>query len=198
MKLFLRGIAATFAIVAILAGTAAQAHELQTVALRLDETSTGQVSVTLNTPLSRDGQAVAVVPDFGARCAILGESHVERDGGRVLRNWQLKCEGGLDGTPLRLSGLDPRTPEALITVNFANGARQTLTTDRHDPAVTLKADSKEREVVGVSAYLPLGIEHLSAVADDAAGITLGLLDVAGDVLAGALGLDHGHQPGAGE
>lgn len=145
---------------AIFAGTAAHAHELQTVALRLDESSGGKVSVTLNTPLSRDGQAVAVVPDFGARCQILDEPHVERDGNRVLRNWQLKCDGGLDGTPLHLSGLDPRTPEALITVNFANGLRQTITTDRHDPAVVLKAEKNEREVVGVGAYLPLGIEHI--------------------------------------
>lgn len=148
------------ATVALFAATATHAHELQTVALRLDESTGGQVSVTLNTPLSRDGQAVAVVPDFGERCQLFGESHVERDGSRVLRNWQLKCTGGLDGTALRLEGLDPRTPEALITVNFANGVRQTLTTDRHDPSVILKAITNERPVVGVSTYLPLGIEHI--------------------------------------
>jgi hypothetical protein len=157
MKISMRALFAAFA---MFAGTAAQAHELQTVALRLDESSGGQVSVTLNTPLSRDGQAVAVIPDFGTRCKIIGDSHVERDGNRVLRNWQLNCPGGLDGSQLRLEGLDPRTPEALITANFANGVRQILTADRHDPAVTLKAAQNERPVVGVSAYLPLGIEHI--------------------------------------
>lgn len=157
MKAVLRILLAT---AAILAGTAAHAHELQTVALRLDESRNDRVSVTLNTPLSRDGQAVAVVPDFGTHCQIIGDSHVERDGDRVLRNWPLICKGGLSGTPLRVAGLDPRTPEALITVNFANGVRQTLTVDRHDPAITLKAEQGERQIVGVGAYLPLGIEHI--------------------------------------
>lgn len=157
MKSALRSL---FTVLAMLAGTAVQAHELQTVALRLDESARGDVSVTLNTPLSRDGQAVAVVPDFGARCRILGDSHVERDGSRVLRNWQLACQGGLDGTQLRLAGLDPRTPEALVTVNFANGVKQILTADRHDPAIMLKAVQSERPVVGVGTYLPLGIEHI--------------------------------------
>lgn len=157
MKSALRSL---FAVLAMLAGTAVQAHELQTVALRLDESAGGQVAVTLNTPLSRDGQAVAVVPDFGARCRILGDSHVERDGSRVLRNWQLACQGGLDGTQLRLAGLDPRTPEALVTVNFANGVKQILTADRHDPAIMLKAVQSERPFVGVGTYLPLGIEHI--------------------------------------
>lgn len=148
------------ACVLLFAATPVPAHELQTAAIRLGETASGQVTVTLNTPLTRDGQAAAIVPDFDARCTLLGESRVEREGLRVLREWRMQCAGGLDGKQLRIEGLDPRTPEALIQVRFANGVKQTLSVDRHDPFTTFNARQSQRPVVGVGAYLPLGIEHI--------------------------------------
>jgi hypothetical protein len=137
-----------------------QAHELQTAALRLDEATPGQVRASLNTPLARDGQPSTVVPVFDQRCAMIGDTQGEREGSRILRSWQLQCKGGLDHTQLRIEGLDPRTPEALITVRFANGVTQMLAVDRHDPSITLQAAASQRPIVGVSSYLPLGIEHI--------------------------------------
>ncbi|TXH03277.1 MAG: HupE/UreJ family protein [Nevskiaceae bacterium] len=136
------------------------AHELLTAALRMDEGADGGVTATLNTPLGRDGQPITVVPAFDPRCPVAGEPRVERDGDRIIREWRLQCAGGLDGTRLRFDGLDPRTPEALITVHFASGAIQTLAVDRHDPSVALHASAAQRNAVAVSAYLPLGIEHI--------------------------------------
>ncbi|MES2489653.1 MAG: HupE/UreJ family protein [Pseudomonadota bacterium] len=140
--------------------TFVHAHELQTAAVRLQESAEGQVRASLNTPLARDGQATTVIPVFDSRCAMIGDSHAELDGDRVLRTWQLQCKGGLDQTKLRLDGLDPRTPEALITVHFANGITQTLAVDRHDPSITLQADAAQRPIIGVGTYFPLGIEHI--------------------------------------
>lgn len=142
------------------AATATQAHELQTAAMRLQETADGKVSASLNTPVARDGQPSTVVPVFDQRCTMVGDSHADRDGSRILRSWQLQCKDGLDQTKLRIEGLDPRTPEALVTVNFANGVTQILAIDRHDPSVTLQANAVQRPIIGVGTYLPLGIEHI--------------------------------------
>jgi hypothetical protein len=157
MKIFLRLLITTLL---WSAAASAQAHELQTVALRLDEVAPGDVRANLNTPLARDGQPATVLPVFDQRCTMIGDTQVEREGDRILRNWQLQCKGGLDHTQLRIEGLDPRTPETLITVRFANGVTQTLAVDRHDPAITLQANAAQRPIVGVSSYLPLGIEHI--------------------------------------
>lgn len=157
MSVFLRLLA-----VMLLCGTAsaAQAHELQTAALRLHESANGQVSASLNTPLARDGQPSTVVPAFDVRCKIMGDSHVERDGSRILRRWQLQCKDGLNNTQIRIAGLDPRTPEALISVHFANGITQTLAVDRHDPSITLQAAEPQHTAVSLGAYFPIGIEHI--------------------------------------
>jgi hypothetical protein len=148
------------ALAGLTAGTVAYAHELQTAALRLNESAGGQVTATLNTPLARDGQPATVVPVFDARCAIVGDSRVEREAARVIRDWRLQCRDGLDGTRLRFEGLDPRTPEALVTVNFSNGVSRTLALDRHDPSILLRAVSNRARAAGLTAYLPLGIEHI--------------------------------------
>lgn len=138
----------------------ASAHELLTAALRLDESSGGAVLATLNTPLGKDGQPVTVVPRFDSRCSLVGESNATRESARIIREWHLSCAEGLNGTQLSFEGLDPRTPEALITVHFANGASKILAVDRHDPSARLSADTHDNAVTSLSAYLPLGIEHI--------------------------------------
>lgn len=155
-----RHLSRMLAVLALAATGLCDAHELLTAALRMDEATGGGVTATLNTPLGRDSQPITVVPAFDPRCPAVGDTRVERDGNRVIREWRLQCIGGLDGTRLRFDGLDPRTPEALITVHFARGAIQTLAVDRHDPSVVLHASAAQHNAVGVSAYLPLGIEHI--------------------------------------
>lgn len=144
----------------LLAVLPAAAHELQTVALRLAEQSGGRVSASLITPLTRDGRANAVVPRFDPRCRELGESAASREKRRIVRSWQLYCAGGLTGTQLKFEGLDPRTPEALVSVSLADGSSHTYAVDRHDPVVVLHAGTAANLPKNLSAYLPIGIEHI--------------------------------------
>lgn len=138
----------------------ASAHELLTAALRLDESAGGAVLATLNTPLGKDGQPNTVVPRFDPRCTLVGDSSASRETRRVIREWHLTCAGGLKGTQLSIEGLDPSTPEALITAHFANGTTQILAIDRHDPSVVLSAVTNNNTAAGLGAYLPIGIEHI--------------------------------------
>ncbi|MGH8529778.1 MAG: HupE/UreJ family protein [Nevskiales bacterium] len=148
----------------ILAGLAlalpAAAHELQTVALHLDEGAGGVVVATLKTPLTRDGRATAVVPRFDPACTVLGESRVQREPRRIVREWRLHCANGLAGKQFRFEGLDPRTPEGLISARFSSGATQIIALDRHDPAVVLEQRTHPEATPRLTAYLPIGIEHI--------------------------------------
>lgn len=154
-----RTIAVTFALWLMLPA-AASAHELQTASLRMDESTGGQVTATLSTPLSRDGQPITVVPVFDSRCRIDGDVSVQREAARVVRQWRLQCQGGLAGTHLRFEGLDPRTPEALVVAQFMGGNSLTLAADRQDPIVVLNASATQHSATALGAYLPLGVEHI--------------------------------------
>ena len=144
----------------LIASVQVSAHELHTASLRLDESSGGIVLATLNTPLAKDGQPISVVPRFDARCFLTGEPNAIREPARIIREWHLQCEGGLTGTRISFEGLDPSTPEALITAHFANGATQILAVDRHDPFASLSAESHRNAASSLTAYLPIGIEHI--------------------------------------
>lgn len=139
----------------------AQAHELLSVALRLDEGESGLVRATLKTPLARDGSPSAVVPQFQAGCQAIGQARVERQPRLILRQWQMQCAGGLQGKSLHFAGLDPRTPDAMVSARFANGSVITAAVDRHDPVLILKAaESAAGPPPGLMAYLPIGTEHI--------------------------------------
>ncbi|MGH8560712.1 MAG: HupE/UreJ family protein [Nevskiales bacterium] len=137
------------------------AHELLSVSLHLDETGAGQVQAVLKTPLSREGRPVAVVPQFlQSMCRAQGETRVARLDDVILRQWQMHCAGGLTGQQLRMDGLDPRAPDAVITVRFAGGSQMTGVVDRHDPVLVLKPVTQSGPPPALMAYLPIGIEHI--------------------------------------
>ena len=146
-------------LIGALLSASATAHELQTAALRLQETGAGEIVARLNTPLARDGQPATVVPAFDERCTGLDSAHAERDAGRTIREWRLHCTTGLNGFRLRFEGLDPRTPEALVTAVFTDGTTRTLAVDRHDPSIVITPPTQSA-IVGLADYLPLGIEHI--------------------------------------
>jgi hypothetical protein len=136
------------------------AHELLPVALKLDEAALGQVSAVLKTPLSRDGRPVAVVPQFLSSCRAAGGARSEREGDVILRQWRMACAGGLAGQQLRMDGLDPRAPDAVVTARFFDGRGMTRTVDRHDPLLRLEPVAGAGAPPGLRAYLPIGIEHI--------------------------------------
>jgi hydrogenase/urease accessory protein HupE len=145
------------ALLGLLICTATLAHELKTATLRLDESANGAVLATLLVPMAGEESPNTVVPEFDPRCRLQGGFSASREPGRVLRRWQLQCDGGLDDTKIRFLGLDPRMPEALVITNFANGHTQTLALDRHDPVARISAKDTNH---GLSDYFPIGITHI--------------------------------------
>jgi HupE/UreJ protein len=147
-------------LVLLAAATSLPAHELQSAVLRLDEMPAGLVQATLKTPLARDGGAVAVVPQFQAGCESLGESRVERQDDLILRQWRMRCGNGLSGQMLRIDGLDPRMPDAVVTARFLDGRQMTAVVERHDPVARLQPTAQAGAPPGLMTYLPIGMEHI--------------------------------------
>ncbi len=135
-------------------------HELQSVALRLDELPNGLVQATLKTPLSREGEPVAVVPHFRGGCRPIGEARVERQPEIVLRQWRVQCSGDLSSQVLTIEGLSPRMPDAVVTTQFMDGSVQTAVMDRNDPVLPLRRTTLRMAPAELTAYIPIGIQHI--------------------------------------
>lgn len=141
----------------------ASGHELKTAALWLDEAEPGRVEVTLRTPLSADGGAAALLPRLDPQCRIAGAVATAREDDAVRRTWTVDCSRPLDGMRVRIDGLDPRMPDAVVIARFADGREATLAVDRHEPELIVAPPAAP--VRSLLAYFPLGIEHILFGAD---------------------------------
>jgi hypothetical protein len=140
--------------------TVAHAHELQSVALWLDEAAPGAIVMTMKSPVGQGGIPTSIVPRLAADCVSVGEMRATREGNVVVREWHQSCASALDGMPVRIDGLDPRVPEAAIVARFADGLESTIAVDYHDPRTVLNRGAGGRGTAQVGAYLTIGIEHI--------------------------------------
>lgn len=139
---------------------AGNAHQLQGVALNLQEQGNGQVQANLKIQLRRDGLPLNLLPVLSPDCKAQDQARLQRVDQRVLRQWSMHCPGGLAGRSLRIDGLGPAAPEAIISIGFANGSIQTAVVDREQPAMQIGLVADSRGPGGLIAYFPIGIEHI--------------------------------------
>lgn len=151
---------------AILAGllllsmSAASAHQLQTLALDLEEQAQGRVVFVLKSSLGRDDRPSSVSPELDPACEPLGEGTQQRLDDLQLRSWQLHCAGGLQGRTLRLHGLGPASPDAVVTVRYLNGQTQTQVLDRREYWWVLEPSGEGSTAKNLAGYLPIGVMHI--------------------------------------
>lgn len=151
------------ALALLLAAAPAAAHELKTATIWLDESAPGRVAVTLRIPLAIDGGAATLVPRFEPACRDAGASRSAREDDAVRTRYALDCGRPLATLGLRLEGLDPRMPEAIVIARYAGGGETTFAIDRHAPEVALGAAPSAPRAL--ASYFPLGVEHILTGAD---------------------------------
>lgn len=134
---------------------AAAAHRLAPSYLELREEAGGEVAMLWRTPrvVARGARVSPTLP-----CPIVGEPIASDEStARVLRG-KLRCESGLIGKQVGVSGLAGSGTDALLHVRFANGRTldAVLTTSR--PQLRIPDGEGRGEVLW--AYGRLGVEHL--------------------------------------
>ena len=75
-----------------------------------------------------------------------------------LQRWRVHRDGGLDGSSIRIEGLEATLTDALVRVERLDGTTQTVKLSPSSPAFTVEAEPGSWEVA--RAYLVLGIEHI--------------------------------------
>lgn len=138
----------------------AQAHQFQTLAVTLEQVTDQQVVVTLKSSLGRDGRPSNVAPRILPPCEPQGVVTRRQHEDLALRSWTLHCAGGLQGRQLRLQGLGPASPDAVVSLQYADGSQHTQVLDIQQPWLDLQRPVAGSAVQGLLAYMPIGIAHI--------------------------------------
>lgn len=136
------------------------AHELKPVFLGLEEQADGSYAVRMKVPQFRDGGLAAIRTVFPADCRREGAAINMSSEDSLLQSWTLRCTQLLAGRTLRIEGLGMQTPDGLIAIRYASGAQAQYAVSRHHPEATLLAPEAARPASTLSAYIPIGIEHI--------------------------------------
>jgi HupE/UreJ protein len=153
---------------------ACSAHEVRPAYLELRETAAGEFSVLWKTPMLGDAR-LALEPAFSGEAAMVSPKVARRVPGAAIHSWTLRAPA-LRGQALRIDGLEGTMTDALVRIEFANGAAWTQRLTPARPAAEIPQKASPFAVAGT--YLALGVEHILAGIDHLLFV-LGLLILAG-------------------
>lgn len=152
-------------LLALLVCSTAHAHQMRSVLLTVTEHTSGQVFLDLKSSLNKNGTAASVVTQFTPACTPQGQTIAERLDDAILRRYTVRCDGGLQHRQLHLHGLDPTTPDAFVTVHFANDQTTHHGLSRNNPVIDLQNATQTASATRLWAYFGIGVEHIIFGAD---------------------------------
>jgi hydrogenase/urease accessory protein HupE len=133
------------------------AHELRPAYLELREEPPGRFSVLWKTPMLGE-RRLSLAPEFSGRIEILTPAVTRETGSAAVQTWRLEALDPLRGPTLRIRGLQGTMTDALVRIEFADGASWVHRLTPQDPAATVPARQRGWQVA--AAYLRLGVEHI--------------------------------------
>jgi hypothetical protein len=146
------------ALVLLLAGRAAWAHEVRPAYLELREAPSDVYEVLWKVPALGDDRRLGLYLRFPERCRNVAQPTATMAGGAYVERARIACPGGLAGGEIHVEGLATTLTDALARVERADGSTQVarITPDR--PSFVVAAAPSALDVV--RTYLPLGVEHI--------------------------------------
>ncbi len=141
----------------LVASPLSHAHEIKPAYLELKEASNDVWEVLWKMPI-KGGIPAPMEPTLPGNCREQGDRvSLEVTGARVHR-WRLTCEGGIDGQPVAIAGLQHSMTDALVRIAGVDRPVQTvrLTPRQHSTIV----DAAPGTGAIVWSYFTLGVEHI--------------------------------------
>jgi len=160
----------------LIGGVAAYAHEVRPAYLELREDRPGEFHVLWKTPMRGDLR-LALAPEFSGRTANLTPIASRQTGEAAVQTWRLRAIEPLRGQSIRVLGLNGTMTDALVRIEFADGATWMRRLTPQEPAAVVPAAASGWSVAG--EYLKLGVEHILLGIDHLLFVLALLLIVAG-------------------
>ena len=126
--------------------------------LQLRQLDADTYDVSWKVPGLDERQRLALDPEFAAGTAITQSVRTTFAANAFLQRWQVRRPGGLDGTSVRIAGLEATLTDALVRLERLDGSVQTLRVMPSQPTFVIAAQPGRWDVV--RTYLALGVEHI--------------------------------------
>jgi hydrogenase/urease accessory protein HupE len=135
----------------------ARAHEVRPGYLEIRETDASSYRVLWKQPAVGE-MRLSIDPVFPDNCSPADSGSQELTGAALLLRTKLRCEGGLAGRTVSVSGLDATLTDVVVTVHYRSGASETHLLRPASPSVVLEGASSTG--ARALAFLRIGIEHI--------------------------------------
>ena len=133
------------------------AHRFATSSLRIEELPSGDFSVRWKTPVQQVSN-VPLEPQLPKHCVLLDESPFLLEGSGQLKQSTHRCEGGLVGRPIAVTGLAANQASALLTLILQESINHQAVLTEGRASFVVPEEADPLSVVG--RYTVLGAEHI--------------------------------------
>jgi hydrogenase/urease accessory protein HupE len=135
-----------------------QAHEVRPAYLQLQQVAPDTYDVLWKVPARGEEQRLAVDVLFAADVVATSRPQVTFAGNAFLERWQVRRAGGLDGTAIRIQGLQSTLTDVLVRLERLDGVTKTFSVSPSSPAFVVNAEPDRWDVA--RTYLVMGVEHI--------------------------------------
>ena len=134
------------------------AHEVRPAYLQLQQQDPDTYNVLWKVPARGEGQRLAVYVKFAPDVDAIGQPQSTFANSAFMQRWQVRREGGLDGTPIRIEGLQSTLTDVLVRFERLDGVTKTFSVTASSPVFVLDAEPDRWGVA--RTYLAMGVEHI--------------------------------------
>ncbi len=141
----------------LLAGVQALAHELRPAYLELRERSAGEFAVMWKTPMRGDLR-LSLWPEFSGQVEPTTDITSVRSNDAAVQKWRIRTTEPLRGQSITIAGLRGTMTDALVRIEFADGASWVKRLTAMEPAAVIPARQGAWQLAVV--YVRMGLEHI--------------------------------------
>jgi hydrogenase/urease accessory protein HupE len=136
----------------------ARAHEARPAYLQLHQTDAETYDVLWKVPGAGEDKRLALNVEFASGTRTIDPLRVSFANNAFVQRWRVQRAGGLDGTSIRIDGLQATLTDVLVRLERLDGTTQTIRVTPASPGFVIEARPGHWEVA--RTYLGLGVEHI--------------------------------------
>lgn len=136
----------------------ALAHEARPAYMQLRQTDAETYDVLWKVPGLGENKRLALNLEFASGTTAIDPPRVSFVDNAFVQRWRVQRAGGLDGTSIRIAGLQATLTDALVRLERLDGTTQTIRVTPASPQFVIEPSPGYWQVA--RTYIGLGVEHI--------------------------------------
>ena len=136
----------------------ASAHEVRPAYLELRQTGPETYAALWKVPGLGENLRLGLYVELPAGCTNITAPHASMINNAYTERWSFRCEGGLTGRTIHITGLSSISTDVLVQIERLDGTTQVTRLTPSAPSFVVEAAPRALEVA--RTYSVLGVEHI--------------------------------------